>query len=163
MTSTEQYIRRLAELKPGDLGLLRSHSDRGLDESVLGFDLFAGLWWPLRQTSARAPRREVAWLIAKLYAHRPLEHQPGRDLAAQLGRCRPREERARHRFDQWFDRLLTLSLDQIEPTLRRSLNILHNHDRGCDWVRLTDDLSAWEKEHIRLEWAHAYLQLDERG
>ena len=60
MTATEQYIEVLTHLKSGDLGLLRTHSGQGLDETVGGFDLFAGLWWPLRQKNERAPRREVA-------------------------------------------------------------------------------------------------------
>ena len=88
MTATEQYIQVLTRLKSGELGLLRQHAGRGLDESVEGFDLFAGLWWPLRAQNQRAPRRAVAWLVAKLYAFRPVEHSPGETLAYQLGRCR---------------------------------------------------------------------------
>ena len=48
MTATEQFIGVLTDLKTGELGLLRVHAGQGLDESVVGFDLFSGLWWPLR-------------------------------------------------------------------------------------------------------------------
>jgi len=74
---TEQYIEYLTRMKAGELGLLRQHAGQGLDETVDGFDLFAGLWWPLRAKSERTPRREVAWLIAKLYAFRPIPRSPG--------------------------------------------------------------------------------------
>ena len=84
MTPTEQYVKVLANLKSGELGLLRKHAGRGLDESVEGFDLFAGLWWPLRARNQCAPRREVAWLIAKLFAFRCVAHSPGDTLAVQL-------------------------------------------------------------------------------
>ena len=94
MTATEQYVEVLTRLKSGELGLLRTHAGQGLDESVEGFDLFAGLWWPLRAQTQRAPRREVAWLVAKLYAFQPLEHSPGETLARQLGRSRTRDEKA---------------------------------------------------------------------
>ena len=51
MTSTEQYIVNLTQLKEGSLGLLRTHAGRRLDHSLEAFDLFTGLWWPLRQKS----------------------------------------------------------------------------------------------------------------
>ena len=67
MTATEQFIDVLKTLKAGDRKLLRTHAGLGLDQSVQGFDLFAGIWWPLRQNSSKAPRREVAWLVAKIH------------------------------------------------------------------------------------------------
>ena len=56
MTGTEQYIRVLTRLKTGEFALLRTLAGKRLDDSVKGFDLFAGLWWPLRQRSERAPQ-----------------------------------------------------------------------------------------------------------
>jgi hypothetical protein len=67
VSATEQYIDVLTRLKTGELGLLRTHAGQGLDESVDGFDLFSGLWWPLRRKNERAPRRPVAWLIVPVY------------------------------------------------------------------------------------------------
>ncbi len=160
---TEQYIGILTGLKAGELGLLRTHTGKGLDESVDGFDLFAGLWWPLREKNERAPRRGVAWLIAKLYAFRPIEHSPGPTLAYQLGCCRPDEHRDCKRYRERFDRMLALPLGKIEIDLRWALDLLGSKDLKIDWVKLTDDLSVWERESKRLEWANDFLQAFKGG
>lgn len=163
MTPTEQYINNLTDLKAGELGLLRTHAGQALDETVDGFDLFTGLWWPLRQKNEWAPRREVAWLIAKLYAFRPISHSPNETLAYQLGRCRPDKDPGKERFQQRFDRMLTLPLGKIEPALQWSLDLLDSKNLKLDWVKLTDDLSIWERESKRLEWAEQFLKSLEGG
>ena len=163
MSATEEYIAALARLKPGDLGMLRTHAGRGLDESVGGFDLFAGLWWPLRQKNKSAPRRQVAWLIAKLYAYRPIPQSSNDTLARQLRRCQSGEERERERLRQKFDELLALPLDKIEPALQWALDVLASHDRKLDWVQLTDHLSVWERESTRLKWAEEFITTSERS
>lgn len=157
MSPTEEYIKRLSQLKSGDLGLLRTHALQGLDNSVEGFDLFAGSWWPLRAKNEKAPRRGVAWLIAKLYACNPIPHGAGKTLARQLGLAQAKEGGARKRFQSRFDRMLMLSLEQIEPALREMLDVIADHGNEIDWVRLTDDLSAWEKQSTRLRWARNFL------
>lgn len=156
-TAAEQYIEILTRLKPGELGLLRTHAGQGLDESVQGFDLFAGLWWPLQNKSQFAPRREVAWLVAKLYAFSPIPHSDGDTLACQLRRGQPDEEHSRKRFQQKFDEMLLMSLDKIEPALRWALGQVADKGKSLDWVRLTNDLSIWEREVIRLKWAEEFL------
>jgi CRISPR type I-E-associated protein CasB/Cse2 len=161
VTQTEQYINVLKNLKAGDLGLLRTHAGQGLDETVDGFDLFTGLWWPRRAESQKAPRREVAWLIAKLYAFRPVPHSTGETLACQLGRCRPVKDI--ERFRNRFDRMLTMPLGKIEPDLRWALDILDSNDLKVDWVKLTDELSIWERESTRLKWAKQFLNILEGG
>jgi CRISPR type I-E-associated protein CasB/Cse2 len=164
VSATDQFVQTLAGLKPGDLALLRAHSGAGLDETVAGFDLFAGLWWPLRQQSQRAPRREVAWLVAKLLAARPIPHAPGdaQRLARQLARCQPSDERARVRFQDKFDQMLSLPVDEIEPSLRWALGRIADAGGSLDWVALTDDLSLWNREKTRLGWAKQFLETDER-
>jgi CRISPR type I-E-associated protein CasB/Cse2 len=157
VTATEQYIDVLTRLKTGDLGLLRTHAGQGLDETVDGFDLFAGLWWPLRQRNQSAPRREVAWLIAKLYAFRPIPYAPSETLARKLGQCQPREKQAKQRYQERFDRLLRLPLNRIETEMRWALDWIASGNGKVDWVKLTDDLSAWERESIRLSWAEEFL------
>lgn len=157
MTPTEQFIQALQSLKPGDLSQLRGHAGRPLDQSVPGFDLFAGVWWPLREKSQRAPRREVAWLVAKLYAFRPLPYAPGATLARQLGRLLLADDRARTRHQQRFDELLLLPLAQIEFALQWALTVIGG--RGLDWVQLTDKLSVWEREKTRLKWSNEFLGL----
>lgn len=157
MTPTEQYVEALRRLKPGELGLLRAHAGQGLDESVGGFDLFTGLWWPLRQKDQRAPRREVAWLIAKLYAFRPIPQSPGDALARQLGRCQPNKPEAKKRFQQKFDKLLLSPLGSMEPFLQWALDRADAKNLKLDWVKLTDDLSVWEGKSKRIEWAEQFL------
>ena len=163
---TEQFIKVLAQLKAGDLGILRTYAGQGLDESVNGFDLFTGLWWPLRQKDQRAPRREVAWLIAKLYAFYPIEPSPGDTLARQLRHCQSNKDPARNRFRQTFDRMLMLPLDRIEPALQWALYLVASNGQKLDWVQLTDDLSIWDRgaEHrrekdVRQIWAEQYVKI----
>jgi CRISPR type I-E-associated protein CasB/Cse2 len=145
-------------LKSGELGLLRQHAGRGLDESVEGFDLFAGLWWPLRAQNQRAPRRAVAWLIAKLYAFRPVEHSPGETISYQLGRCRKDWGPEKDPVAQRFDRLLTLPIQNLEPPLQWAINLVSSQHLKLDWVELTNDLSLWERESKRLKWAEEFLK-----
>ena len=163
MTPTEQFIHVLSELKAGDLGLLRTHAGQGLDETVDGFDLFAGLWWPLRQQNERAPRREVAWLVAKLYAFCPIPHSPGDRLALQLRLYQPNKAPARKRFAQRFDRMLVLPISKIEPALCWALDLIASNGRKLDWVRLTNELSQWERESTRLKWSEQFIGDNERG
>jgi len=163
VSATLQYIESLSRLKTGELGLLRTHAGQGLDESVEGFDLIAGLWWPLRQKNERAPRREVAWLIAKLYAFRPIPQSPGHTLARQLRQCQPIMDPAKERFRQRFDRMLTLPIDRIEPALQWALDLVASNDLNLDWVKLTDDLSMWERDSTRLKWAKQFLAIDQGG
>lgn len=163
MTATEQFIKVLSNLKDGDLGLLRTHAGQGLDESVNGFDLFSGLWWPLRANSPRTPRRQTAWLVAKLYAFCPISQTPGETLAGQLRRCEPKEDKPKKRFRQKFDELLSLPLDKIEPALKWALDLIASKQAKLDWVKLTDDLSIWERESTRLKWAEEFLKTYERS
>lgn len=163
VSPTPDYVKVLGTLKPGDLGLLRAHAGQGLDESVQGFDLFAGLWWPLRQRNQSAPRREVAWLIAKLYAYRPLPQSDGDTLALRMRAVMARTDPdKRPHTQQKFDQMLAQPLDRIEPLLRWALDALPSDDPGLDWVRLTDDLSYWEHESKRLQWAADFLGHSDR-
>ncbi len=162
MTPTEEYIRELTRLKLGELGLLRAHTGQGIDESVEAFDLFSGLWWPLRQASPRAPRREVAWLIAKLYAGRPMPQSQGATLARLMRvRC-PARDPERKRYVQRFDALVALPVRKMEPALRLALDRVAPGSRGLDWVRLTDDLSRWNREETRMVWVKQFTGIEER-
>ncbi len=158
MTPTSKFIASLGSLKQGDLGILRTLSGKGLDESLAGFDLFTGIWWPLRQISPRAPRREIAWLIAKVFARYPITHCTKSHFAAQLGACQPKESIPRDRYRKRFDRLLELEFRQLEPALLWALDCLSSNNRDFDWVMLTDDLSIWDRRWIRLTWAEQFLR-----
>mgnify|MGYP001287969184 CR=1 FL=1 len=160
-TPTEIYVSRLTALKTGELAMLRSHTGQGIDRSVAAFDLFSGIWWPLREKNQRAPRRQVAWLVAKLFASCPVDHAPHHPLPSQLSRCRIQDERQDRRLAQKFDDLLMQPLIDIENPLRWAIGVVESHNLKLDWVRLTDDLSIWDRETTRLRWAGQFLDSNE--
>lgn len=160
MSATDKYAKLLMMLKAGDLGLLRTHAGQGLDESVQGFDLFAGLWWPLRQQKGGPPpRRGVSWLIAKLYAFSPVGHSPGDTLAGRLRLCQHEQT---ERFQKRFDRMLVLPLNRIEPSLQWAIGCIASNGLRLDWAQLATDLSHWERESTRRKWAEEFLGDKER-
>jgi hypothetical protein len=175
MTQTEKFIRRLEALKEGERSRLRTHAGQGLDETLPGFDLFTGLWWPLRQESQVVPRRETSWLVAKLFGAFPIRNVRPDELGVRLtfpyvlSRCEPRDDLGRERFRRRFDALLQAPLSGLEPHLRWALSVVADavkKDRcsGLDWVQLLNDLSIWDRgEEHRIErdvrdiWAEKYL------
>lgn len=177
MSQTAAFIARLMDERlfgPGQRTLLRALAGRGLDENTPGFDLFTRLWWPLRQKNQAAPRREVGWLVAKLYAACSIPHvRPeggkGPPLAQVLGGFEPREPQLKARFRRGLDALLCTPLSGLEPHLRWALltvagAVKHDHAKGLDWVQLLDDLSVWDrgdedrrKRDVRDIWAEEYL------
>ncbi len=171
MSLTDTFIRRLERLGEGDLAQLRRLSGHRIDARVQGFDLFVGLWWPLRERSPRAPRRDTSWLIAKIYSSFPIGHTSDESmtLATVLGRLEPRSGSAQC-FRRRFDALLQARLGTIEPHLRWALSNATGRGspgqaRSLNWTRLLDDLSAWDRgtQHryrrdIRDMWAADYLQ-----
>ena len=178
MSQTAAYIAQLTNQRrfgPGERARLRALAGCGLDEDTPGFDLFTGLWWPLRQKNQTAPRREVAWLVAKLYAAYTVPHvRPyggqGPPLPEAIGRSEPREPYLQERFRRRFDALLCTPLGGLEPHLHWALSVARDavvarRLQGIDWVQLTDDLSIWDRggEHrrecdIRDIWAEQYLE-----
>lgn len=148
MSQTAEYIKRLSELKEGERSSLRRLVGRPLDETLQGFDLFTGLWWPLRAKSPATPRREPSWLVAKLFCTVPVQHirfdsGKGPLLPEILGRCEPprpacwdaepfssvvpdREPAksqfiAARKYRRRFDALLSTPLSGLEPHLRWAL------------------------------------------
>lgn len=149
------YVGRLARMSQGDIVLLRACAGRGPGESPEAFRLFAELWWPSRRSGRRAPRREAAWLVAKLYASRPVPQLAGATLARQMRRQRPGGE-VGERFRKRFDAMLLLPLTGIEPEMRWAVG-LASRGGGLDWARLVDDLSAWARQATRSRWANDFL------
>lgn len=163
MNATELFIDALTRLKEGELGLLRKHVGQGLDETVEGFDLFTGIWWPLRsQKHGIPPKREVAWLVAKLYAFRPLEFSPGDTLAKQLAKSIPRKEQEQIRFVEKFDQMLSLPVRKIETGLLWALDVIAKKETRLDWVRLAEDFRSWNNKSIRLKWSEEFTKIEER-
>jgi len=181
MTQTAAFVAQLTSDRrfgPGERARLRALPAGRLDEDVPAFDLFTGLWWPLRQRTQAAPRREVAWLVLKLYAACTVPHvrpsgEKGPPLAQVLGRCEPRERHLQARFRRRVDALLCTPLGGLEPHLRWALvavcdAVIAGRAQGIDWVQLTDDLSIWDRgeEHrwhrdIRDTWAEQYWRAQE--
>jgi hypothetical protein len=151
MTPTIEFINRLENLKEGERSRLRRLAGQPLDKTLQGFDLFTGLWWPLRAVSPTTPQRETSWLVAKLYGAFPIPHvRPDAPserptLARLLGRCEPPHpacsqaallssappdrEPARgqfivaRRYRRRFDAMLKVPSSALEPYLRWALDI----------------------------------------
>lgn len=175
MSQTDRFIERLEALKEGERSRLRGLAGRDLDETVPGFDLFTGLWWPLRRKSQAAPRRETSWLVAKLFGAfpipqvRPDHPRVGATLAHVLGSSEPRDDSHRKRFRQRFDGLLQAPLSGLEPHLRWALSVVADAVQkercpGLDWAQLLHHLSIWDRgdEHrlgqdVQDIWAEEYL------
>lgn len=182
MGQSELFVRRLERLGDGERARLRSMAGQSLEKCATAFDLFTGLWWPLRQRNAGAPRRETSWLVAKLHSAFAIPHVSRGDgsaptLARALGRCEQRSrlgsDAARRHRDR-FDRLLQAPLRSLEPHLMWALSVVDEavaagRCDGVDWARLLDDLSIWDRgeEHrgdetryrrdVREVWAEEYL------
>lgn len=165
MSHSEKFIHRLQALKEGERSRLRRLAGQPLHESLPGFDLFTGLWWPLREKSQAAPRRETSWLVAKLYAATAVPHVKEAVLPVVLARCEPRDDFGRKRHRRRFDALLQAPLAGLEPHLRWALSEAARPASGLDWVQLLDDLRTWDRgqerpggKHIREKWACQYLE-----
>ncbi len=169
MNPKAEYIKRLTALQEGDLSTLRRLAGQPLDASLQGFDIFTGLWWPLREKSPKTPRREPSWLVAKLFATFRVPHirpdsDEGPTLPEVLGRLEPPDNPRRLKppdnprrlnFRTRFDALLCSNLASVEPHLRWAMgevaravagHVPHARDvKGIDWVQLLDDLSIWDR------------------
>lgn len=171
MTSAGEFILRLEALGEGERSDLRKLAGKPLDESLRGFDLFTGLWWPLREKSQAAPSREPSWLVAKLFGAFPIPCAWSEDQARLasvphlLGHLEPSEPLGQDRFRRRFDGLLQAPLCAVEPHLRWGLShISRSRPPSLDWVQLLEDLSVWDlgTEHrrrvdVRQQWAKLYL------
>jgi CRISPR type I-E-associated protein CasB/Cse2 len=175
VTLAEKFVLRLQGLKEGERSRLRRAAGMPLHTTVMGFDLFTGLWWPLRDKSPSAPRRETSWLVAKLFGDCPIPHVRPPDSASRpslqrvLGHCEPYENYSRNRFRRRFDLLLLTNLTEIEVHLQWALRVADSavsrgRFPGIDWAQLIDDLSIWDRgltrgrrHDIRDIWAEEYL------
>ncbi len=180
MIPKEEFIGLLEGLSESQRQLLRSLALRSLHDSLQGFDLFTGVWWPLRARSPAAPQRETSWIVAKLHAAYPIPHvRPdngsGPSLGSILGRLEPRDEQEKRRFRRRFEHVIASPFEHLEPQLRWALaqvaqalkKTTHTSSplQGIDWERLLDDLSNWSstrqqrgKLNVREQWAEDYLK-----
>lgn len=158
MSPTAKFVAKLLNLGEGELTLLREHAFASADESVLAFDVFTGLWWPLREESPRAPRREASWLVLKLYAFRPLAHQQDNTFAILLRRWMLVDPEKRKAWaEQMMNAIITSPLEVLEPHLKVALREFPRSE-GIDWITLLDDLSFWESRDRRNRWLKEFFQ-----
>ena len=83
-----KFVRLCSRLDNASWAILEQAANKPLNYSAAAFDIFTGLYWPLRQKDKTAPARNAAWLALKLMATagamRPTpavgSHQPWRDL-----------------------------------------------------------------------------------
>lgn len=172
MSQAQEFVRKLESMKEGERSQLRRLAGHPVHRSLDGFDLFTGLWWPLRQKNKAATRRETSWLVTKLFCAFPLPHVEGNggSLAMLLGAFEPTEEQVQRRYRARFDALLQADLSDVEPHLHWALRIVADAVEkkrcpGLTWAQLLDDLSIWDRgdEHrlrrdIRDIWAEEYLK-----
>jgi predicted outer membrane lipoprotein len=99
-----KFVRLAAGLDNASWAVLEQAANRPLNHSPAAFDIFTGLYWPLRNRDRTLPSRNAAWLALKVMATagrlRPAggrtsgSYQPWRDLALRdspaKGRVYPR-------------------------------------------------------------------------
>ena len=152
-----EFISNLSTLKSGELSILRTMKNKGLDEGIDGFDLFTGIWWPLREKSKSAPQRETAWLIAKLFACYPIPQEGGANLPLLMSKISRNNDALAKQLAKLNDKIVKCSLRMLEDPLGQALNIIQNKYIGMDWVKLTDTLSKWVYQSERERWIQDFL------
>ncbi len=154
----KKFLARLADKKRiplVDLALLRRakvHTDKDaapltdlLNEHVREFKV----------------RRRTAWMIARLFAHDPLQGKDG-NMGEHMGSLlRDVSGRNRERLKLEFEHLLHTPFGQLEPVLARWIMRLRQARRSklnipsiC-WVELYQDLDSWGEE-VRTKWHNAF-------
>ncbi len=157
--STLKYINLLSNLKNGELSLLRTMRNKPLDETLDGFDLFTSIWWPLREESSRAPQRETAWLIAKLFAAYPIRQEDGAKMSYLLGSLyrSHRNDVLGNQILKLNDKIVAQPLAMLEPDLGMALSMIRKKKSSIDWADLTDTLSIWGYQWVRERWVEEFL------
>lgn len=161
--STRAFVEELCgHVKNGELALLRSQAQRDLATSVLAYDLFTGLWWPLRRNDPRVPERASAWQLIKLYSFIPVaqDPSPSRRLAEHLRRLwkAASDERERARLGRRYDQLFASRHGELEARLREALLMVVNAKRregalpALDWEELLESLRTTEWPQRRNAW-----------
>lgn len=132
-----KFVRLAAGLDNASWAVLEQAANRPLNHSPAAFDIFTGLYWPLRNRDRTLPARNAAWLALK--------------LMATAGRLRPAAGRTSGSFQPWRDLALRDSPAKgrvypravpvgrhLEAALRE---LIHRHAQkpdpaGIDWPGL---------------------------
>jgi hypothetical protein len=153
---TVRYIDNLSNLKSGEISILRTMRHKDLDEDLDGFDLFTGIWWPLREKNQRAPQRETAWLIAKLYACYPLPQVNESFMPVLLGMLAQYNDVLAKQITKLNDTIVSTPVPMLELPLGQAIRKIQKKFTGLDWVSLTDTLSRWGYNKQREVWVQAF-------
>lgn len=86
------FVRLAGELDAASWSVLAQAADKSLNHSPAAFDIFTGLYWPLRNKDRTCPSRNAAWLALK--------------LMATAGPLRPTSQRHRGPYEPWRDLVL---------------------------------------------------------
>lgn len=62
------FVAAAAQLDDTSWGVLANAANRGMDQDPAAFDIFTGLYWPLRNKHSTLPSRGAAWMALKLMA-----------------------------------------------------------------------------------------------
>jgi hypothetical protein len=87
-----KFVRLAAGLDPASWAVVEQAANKALDHSPAAFDIFTGLYWPLRNRDRTLPSRNAAWLALK--------------LMATAGRLRPVTSRTSGPYQPWRDLVL---------------------------------------------------------
>jgi hypothetical protein len=88
-----KLVRLASQLDAASWAVLAEAADRPLNHSPAAFDIFTGLYWPLRNKDRTCPSRNAAWLSLK--------------LMATAGLLRPTVHCHRGSYEPWRDLVLT--------------------------------------------------------
>jgi len=84
-----KFVRLAAGLDSASWAVLQQATNKALNHSPAAFDIFTGLYWPLRNRDRTVPSRNAAWLAMK--------------LMATAGRLRPQPRRLTGPYEPWRD------------------------------------------------------------
>jgi len=129
-----------------------------MHDCIEAFDLFTGLWWPLRR-GPRVPGREASWLVAKLFPWNPSTVEGG-SLGDVLGQTAPRRREDLLRERRRIDSLLRAQGRPLEACLRQAVCRLNRAGVALDWVQVLQDLTLWDRpwKPTQTKWARDWLQ-----
>jgi hypothetical protein len=133
-------------LTDADWAALSTAAYRDMHDSPAAFDVFAGLYWGLRDKKiGRLPSRNVAWLILKLMAAVPAQARvlhPGARFSPMedpnaLPKRQPKERGRTSLYPVSFPRG-----ERLEAALRRALdsNVRKRKPEPVDWTGLCNGL-----------------------
>lgn len=164
MTPTEQFIQTLAGMKSGEKTRFRLSVGARPDQNAEAFDLFTGIWWPLRQQFQNAPKREIAWIVCGLFSLYNIPHVGGQTLPIVLSSLEPGSDERKRRYRQKLDDIFNSSVKSIPDLFPWALHEVYVNKRAIDWAQLTDDLSIWDsgdshrrKSEIKRIWLKQYV------